>query len=321
MKKFVFNILKIIIILYILDFLFLFERNSFQYFRQKWDVPYVTFFKNSIWNYFFLKRELFNTKLIPFRPIENKNSKEQPILIFGCSGAYGYNFDDKETISHIMSKYSNRPIINRSALSFCVQHILFQLENIDMLQYEDVSGEGVYKNPKYVFYLLMGGDRQFSQINYPLSGDCNEYYLLYEVKNGKLVRKEPILGMYFKSNIVDYVLEKYTYNKARKQFDNDDKKLFNLFILYMKTINELIKENFGKDTKFIILTFEGTKKELWQKQLEEEGIEIVDIAETIGEKDLMNEKHQFFKPPVSPHPTDKLWKALMPKLKEKYPDL
>lgn len=220
-----------------------------------------------------------------------------------------------------MSKYSNRPIINLSALSFSVQQMLFQMENIDTLKNKNVLRGGRYKNPKYVFYILIDDNKHFTRINYPISGDCNEYYLLYKVKNGKLVQKKPLLGMYFKSNIVDYILEKYTYNKASKQFENNDKKLFNLFILYMKTINELIKEKFGNDTKFVILTFEGTKKELWQTQLEKEGIEVIDIAETIGKRHLMNEKHQFFKPPVSPHPTDKLWNALIPKLKEKYPDL
>lgn len=49
-----------------------------------------------------------------FRPIQNPESIEQPNLIFGCSYAYGYVFDNTETISYIMSKYSTRPIINRA---------------------------------------------------------------------------------------------------------------------------------------------------------------------------------------------------------------
>ena len=41
-----------------------------------------------------------------FRPIQNPKSKFNPIIIFGCSYAAGYVFDNKETISYVMSKFS-----------------------------------------------------------------------------------------------------------------------------------------------------------------------------------------------------------------------
>ena len=95
-------------------------------------------------------------------------------------------------------------------------------------------------------------------------------------------------------------------------------KLFDFLIKHFEVINEEIKNNWGEETKFIVLTFEGTRKEFWQPQLEEMGIDVVDISDLINIKNLDSEEKEFF---VDLHPTGKLWKLVVPKLKEKYPDL
>lgn len=104
-------------------------------------ISYSRFFKYEIANYS-LKSNKFTLKNITFRPIENANSPKRPIIIFGCSYAYGYNFDNKETISHIMAQFSTRPIINRACCGWGIQHMVYQLKNIDFTEFAQLLGGG-----------------------------------------------------------------------------------------------------------------------------------------------------------------------------------
>lgn len=81
----------------------------------------------------------------------------------------------------------------------------------------------------------------------------------------------------------------------------------------------MIKERYGNDTKFIILTFEYTHKHMWETQLKEMGIDVIDISDEVGTSDLINSV--YFEPKECRHPNGKLWKELVPKLKKMYPDL
>lgn len=251
------------------------------------------------------------------RPIMNFYSKENPIVIFGCSYAQGYIFENEETISYVFSKYSKRPIYNRARNSWGIQHMLYQLQN-DKEMLEQI------KNPKYVFYVLIEGIGHFERLyctNFPNIMEDN-YYFTYKVKNGKLVERKPLFGLYYGFSIFRHIYNKIILSKIYKNlYIKPNKKLFDFFILHFKNINELIKEKWGEDTKFIILTFEDTQREYWQPQLEKEGIEVIDIAETIGIKELRRKELGFFEPEIAGHPNGRLWQALVPKLKEIYPDL
>ncbi len=324
MKKVCINIFKFIAIFYLLDIIFFFESQTYEYFTvlkpdKNCPITYKTFFKENILpNYIIRLKKDVDFDDMHFRPIENENSNERPILIFGGSYGYGYNFDDNETISYVMSKYSNRPISNRSVNAYGCQHVLYQLQHFDFKEYFKTFGDGQeYKNPKYVFYILKENDEFLIFNIFPIN---SEYFIIYKDKKGKLELRKPYWFIRANSHILIHAYNKIIDNKIKRKIKNNDKKLFNLFILHFKTINNLIKENFGQDTKFIILTYKVPKNELWQNRLKEEGIDIVDIEKIVGHKiDMGDEK--FFSPKQAPHPTKNFWEALMPKLKEKYPDL
>ncbi len=252
-----------------------------------------------------------------FRPIQNPDSQERPIMIFGCSCAYGYIFDNKETISYAFSKYSKRPIINKAYNGFSIQHMLYQLKND-----KDICES--YKNPKYVFYVLLDNDEHFKRMYFTNFCEINDpiFYLTYvKNKKGELTERKPFLNMYYGFAMIRHIENKKIMQNAGNAFYNNNPSIFNFFLLHLQTINNLIKQKWGNDTKFIILTFEGTKKELWEKQANEMGIDVVDIADTIGYKNLPDSKYGFYEPEIAGHPNGKLWALLVPKLKEKYPDL
>lgn len=253
-----------------------------------------------------------------FRPIQNLESEERPVLIFGCSYAYGYVFDNTETISYVMSKYSSRPIINRAMLGWGIQHMLYQLK-------EDKEFVSSIKTPKYIFYVLMGTGSHFQRLfhtNFP-NVTCKDYYFTYKLKNNEFVERKPFLNLYY-----SFAIPRHIYNKLVVSYvensTKDDKwsNVYDFMTLHFISINKVIDKLWGEGrTKFIILTFEGNNEEIWQQKLQENGITVINIAKLIEKEDLMDPKFGFFEPEISPHPNGKLWKEVVPKLKELYPDL
>lgn len=256
------------------------------------------------------------------RPIQNQNSKEEPILIFGCSYAYGYVFDNSETISYIMSKYSDRPIINRAISGWSIQHMLYQLRNDKQYFYS-------LKPPKYIFYVLMDHGGHFHRLFYTNFPNIlhSDYYLTYKVKNNNLTERKPFLNLYYGFAIPRHIYNKIVKNYVDKTaFIKPNKKFYDLLILHFLSINEEIQKIWGENQienapKFIILSFEGNNELFWKNKIEEEGIKVINIAELIGKKNLENQELGFFEPEIAGHPNGKLWKEVIPKLKEIYQDL
>ena len=253
-----------------------------------------------------------------FRPIMNPNSTKDSILIFGCSYAYGYVFDNKETISYVLSKYSKRPIINRAYMGWGISHMLYQLRN---------DAELKNYNPKYIIYVVMDGSGHFERLCYTNFSDlyAEEYYYTYKLKNGELVENKPLFNLYYNLSLFRHIHNKFINKNVYNKFEKNDEKLFDLFVKHFKTINAEIKKIWkdkdGNSPEFIILTFEGTKSEIWQEELEKEGIKVIDISKTIGIENINELEKGFFEPEIASHPNGKLWKELVPKLKEMYPDL
>ena len=81
-----------------------------------------------------------------FRPVENKNA-DKSLIIFGCSYAYGLDFDKDETFSYRLGKLlPTYKIYNRAQSGWTTSHMLYQLENND---FSDIT------NVKYVIYTFI----------------------------------------------------------------------------------------------------------------------------------------------------------------------
>lgn len=253
----------------------------------------------------------------PFRPIMNEDSKLNPILIFGCSFAYGDVFENEETISYVLSKYSKRPIINRAANSWGIQHMYYQL-NEESQYFKSLHP------PKYIFYVLIND--HFRRL-YGFSNMHSKYYLTYKIKNNLLVKKEPFLNLYYDFAIFRHIKEKYIFYSINNSIAHNKHWLFDFFIFHVMQINDLIKENWGgvenDSPKFIILAFENTFPEFWEYELEKNNIDVIEISKLINKTKLDDPKYDFFEPKGAPfaHPVGRLWEEVVPELKKKYPDL
>ena len=75
------------------------------------------------------------------------NYKKQPIILAGCSYAYGQELNDEQTFGYKLSPLTKRPVYNFSLPGKGFQHNLYFLQN----KMFDTS----IKNPEYFVYIMM----------------------------------------------------------------------------------------------------------------------------------------------------------------------
>ena len=121
-----------------------------------------------------------------FRKPSNEKSKNPPIYIFGCSFAYGEKLNDNETFGAKLAEITNRPVYTFAYPGFSVQHMLYQLDNMDFSK---------YPKPKTIIYIYISDQmrRLMTDFNQPVQ---NVQYPRYELKNGDLKFKEKIKFSY-----------------------------------------------------------------------------------------------------------------------------
>ena len=67
----------------------------------------------------FLNKKIDYINVTPRKP-DNENFKNPPILLFGCSFAYGEYLAQNQTFSYKLSKLLNSPVYNRAIPGFGV---------------------------------------------------------------------------------------------------------------------------------------------------------------------------------------------------------
>lgn len=178
-----------------------------------------------------------------FRPVENKNNSKNPILIFGCSYAYGDNLKENQIFSHKLAKYTNSAIYNFGIGGAGVQHMYYMLNNIQMKnRYFSVINE-----PKYVFFLYvpqLHNVRLFQHIFIPL--EPNEY-LNYDIKSFKRISYPKI----FYNSFILKSLDVYIATKKGNNFKLSEQYLVEYF---SKSKKEMEKN--WKNTKYYILSYD-----------------------------------------------------------------
>lgn len=236
-----------------------------------------------------------------FRKPSNEKSKNPPIYIFGCSFAYGEKLNDNETFGAKLAEITNRPVYTFAYPGFSVQHMLYQLDNMDFSK---------YPKPKTIIYIYISDQmrRLMTDFNQPVQ---NVQYPRYELKNGDLKFKEKIKFSY----VNFYCLRKiYCYfqnsRAANAKFAEEN---YDLLEKHFLAINSKIKEKFP-NSQFIILLYNPTDKEFFRskKTLEDQGIKVTTTAD-LSPINLSNDEYKL----KDSHPSAKVWEILTPKFVEK----
>lgn len=197
------NVFFFILLLLISDFLFYsISLNNHNFFnlnniKDIYTIKYT--YITDIKEYFSGKTNDYRSGRLP----DGLRYKEKPIIIFGCSYAFGQNLKPNETFSYYLSEILKRPVFNRALCGAGFQHMYFQ--STSDYFYNDVPPSDT------VIYVVI--DDHFRR----LFGETfniyeNWYYLHYDYINGNLYKSE------YNNFISAFLKKSYTLKFLRKLY-------------------------------------------------------------------------------------------------------
>lgn len=255
--------------------------------------------------YFFLKHSSFDQTYEMLKPKlkqpEGTQYKSGPILLTGCSFAYGYGLNDNQTFQKKLSDLTQRPVYNRAyELWWGPQTLLYQARRDDF--YKEVP------NPKYVVFVLI--QDHIARINSSCIITFHRYpHLRYIEHNGTLHQEKTSLLYNF------FTFKKYTIFRSQHI---PKEKSFNLLKLFFKETKKEFDKHW-KNYKFIILIYDENPniknffKEIDWQDLEKEGFTIVSTSDLVGRtmnlpQDVISDNY---------HPSEKAWDIITPAFVQK----
>ena len=233
-----------------------------------------------------------------------KNSRQRPIILFGCSFAEGAELEDNQTPCFKISQLTGRSCINRAKGATGTQFMYYQLKNNDILK--------EIPEADYIIYIFIW-DHLKRLYNYQVNPLIDMFNLRYKNKNGKLEEIKPIFKPLYSSFFIKRLLNNKVYNDAIKEGFT-----FSLFNKIMKESTEIIKTKYP-NSKFIMIEFPDIEKknlpESEIKELESLGITVVKAKDLIENDYIYNDKYWT---EFKIHPSETAWNAILPKFTEKY---
>lgn len=247
---------------------------------------------------------------IQFRRPVYQNTNLKPVVIFGCSFAWGARLYEHETLHFILSQLTGRTVYNRAVSGWGVQHMLYQLKRDDF--YNDVP------EPEFVIFVYIPNhvSRMYKYNAYCTACDYN--YLKYVNSFGKLKEEKrlqhiPYSGIY-NNIILRKIAEIQEANFSNTAFSFLEKH-------FLESKKEM--EKHWKNVKFIILDYEATdlhfgmKRDILNekniKKLEKDGFIIIKTSQLTDEKldtgYCLDENDN--------HPNAKAWALITPLFAEK----
>ncbi len=237
---------------------------------------------------------------IEFRPVSEGNSNRKPLLVFGCSFAYGASLLPEQTFTHKLSEITQRTVYNRAYSGWSVQNMLYQLRRNDF--YNQI------KEPEYIIYVYLNSHIQRihsevwmtdNQVFYKKTPRGLEENKFFSAAN-------PFYNYIIKGVHWLYCKNVFAENSAEKKLFQQSPSFLNLHFIESKKE----AEKHWKDTKFVVLVYSEMGCEDW-KALEKEGIKVVKV------KDLTSENLDELKYKISEtdaHPSELAWDVITPSL-------
>lgn len=255
-------------------------------------------------NYFNGQNNLFYGRLPDGTEYKNKT----PIILFGCSYAFGQHLNSNQTLSYKLAHNLKRPVFNRGISGGSFQHMYMQV--MDNSFWEDIPKSDT------VIYVMISDHYRRTMLRY---FDILDHHILphYLKKGNKLIKNncnnkllDFINSLYISKTLNHIYAENFTMNPQ-----NADK-LTDLALLYFTETRKELQKHWGEDFKFIILMYEDWNimyKEELIKKLQDNGF-IVICTKDITDEDLRIEKYQM---QDNHHPTEAAWDLLLPELIKK----
>ena len=305
------NVILVILIFFCVDFFaYVFTVNKKEPLYFKYKNPFAIF-AIYITRFSFLNKDAsilqdyINNKR--FRPVENEGTKtKKPILIFGCSFAYGYRLKDNETFSYQLGKLTGRPVYNRAYPGWAPQHMYIQLQNKNFYK--------IVPKPEYIIYVFIPNQIARFHLTTRITTSRYKYNIFYKISKNKL--KRDIFSEYINSFATIYLVKRKLHpvqprSLKYRQYDHK------LLKLYFSTSKQIVNKKWGNDVKFIIILYgkESRLKKLLPtfNGLKKSNFTIININD-LSDKNFNSKEYQIGKinGKWDYHPNAKAWEEITP---------
>lgn len=284
------------------------------------------------WNKYFKNNNIFLPNysykdnfslLMQNRTVTGSGLTKKPVLLLGCSYAYGHGLSDNETFAAQLSKITKRPVYNWAYIGDGpFNNILKLREPLN----KQLLSDG---NPEYIIYTYMFD--QTLRLSYFQNSLMYFTRLLYYARKENLIPKQKFIPFFDRFYTVQYFRDKlwndYLFNKQKF---NDINIFFDCLKLTFLTMKKDIDRNFP-NSKMVILLYNENMDDIYDvhksfyervfntsrwKELEQNGIKVIQTKDLVGFS--MSGKYMLQNDFTHhPHPSKQAWKIIVPKLAEK----
>lgn len=235
----------------------------------------------------------------------NPDSTNAPVLLLGCSFAWGSGLNDNEKFGYLISKYTDRLVYNMGWCAMGPEAMLFQVENEEVNNYIKQHSAP----PEYAIYVYISSHMLRMYDNKYALHEFNTLRLGYNQRKGRLIlNKGGFYTFLSRFAIGKCILDKYCQDKI---FHTPY--IESLFRKYMLQTREELQKRYP-NIKFIILKFpqqheydEEEDYTLWN-QLKKDGFIVYDLKK---ELDFDITATEYLLPDA--HPNAKAWEIITPK--------
>jgi hypothetical protein len=234
-----------------------------------------------------------------FRDPAGLEYKDKPsIILLGCSYAYGFRLEEKDSFHTLLANAMKRPVFNLALVAGGPRDTLYVMRDNELLS--DLLAENNHNKTEYVIYTYMGNHKP--RLLADLYKKSPKFEVINDGHNLRNIKPPLYENFYLYQKISKYVAEKTYKNPATDA----------LFILYMKEIKDQVSallNNEGKPVKFIFFVYEDCSDD-WS-ELERYGIKVIKLYDILDEN-IKNVKYQLG--PKDCHPNERAWQIVVPAL-------
>ncbi|MBQ4077841.1 hypothetical protein IJD15_01500 [bacterium] len=242
------------------------------------------------------------------RAPEGLEFKSKPIVLFGCSYAYGYNLEKEQTLSYKLAYLTKRPIYNRAFSAWGIQHMLLQAENPDTYK--------LLPEPEYVIFTFINDHfRRLYVLTFMRGHMLNEdFNLRYKEKDEKLIQiknQNHFFNFIKRLYLTNIIYNNLYIEKIKLKYPNY--KEYHNFALKHFIQSKKEMEKYWDNTKYVVYFYDSFyKDDELKEKLEKENFTVITNKELTSE-DITNSKYMT----ADYHPTEDAWNLLVPKLAER----
>lgn len=239
--------------------------------------------------------------------IEYKN--KPPIILFGCSYAYGQYLGTNQTLSYKLAYKLKQTIHNRGIVGGGFQHMYYQATSDSLYEtipeFDTIIYVMIHDHLRRMFWNYFGVLDHHVLPHYNIK---NNSKLIIDNYNNKFTTF--FNSLYTVKTLNHIITDKYVYDEKNAE------KITNIALLYFVESRKELEKKLNKKIKFCIIFYEDWPilyGSLLKEKLEKNGF-IVTSTNELTDEDLANEKYLM---QDNHHPTEAAWDLLTPKIIKK----